>query len=305
MKFYKLIPFAFAIPLLTNCDGESSEDKITEELEQITQRGLDITAINNNPTLTPGFPYSLEGGETITFIPAVTEADGFLADIPLGTWEALNSGFLRQGSITSGGGVEFPIDEDSFRYYYETPSATSSSSVSNASSATIYTSYQQRLTNTQFDQALEPLLNGPGDPGSLRDILATDTQDGTTADPVILDALSSVGIPAADGLGYQEGVLASRNVNDYNSSVFVRHERYIYLSGITSTNADLSGSDPIITGEYSVYDDWNSIVRYYTEVNGVVTGGSLELRYPSENDWITEIQTGSFIIRLNQLEKAN
>lgn len=295
-KIYHLGIILTVAPSIVGCDSGNPEDAISEQIPDTIDRGLNITEIQNNPTGTPNFPTTLLGGESITFIPLTQESAGtpFLDAIPLGTWSVQSSGFLRQGD-SSGSSIYYPINENSFTYRYSSGDAYNSSEANNEGSATIGYTTTHTTALGEFSQRLAVVQASSNTPGSLGYALSTNNEDfidsillsGESADDardrIYVDAISSVGIAAVDN------VVDSDDPGD-TTRVWARIERSITLDEIVSTNANLNSPNPTITGTYTITDRWDAVSDI---------GNRLNILINSPIDY--EIQSGTFILRLNEL----
>lgn len=300
MKKLKSLTLLSAIaicPLFVGCDGGSStdnEDAITQ-LSASANRGLDLNEVLNNPFASPGFPYSLSEGETITFIPTDVPARSFIQQVPLGTWVAESSGLLRQGSITTNN-LYFPVTEETFRHLYAVePTASEPELVSTQDSAFITYTFEHRIDDRQGDfiDKVDQILATSSEPGSLSHAISS---AGFSAERnrVIVDAVSSLGIAAFD---HPDG---NQFINlDGITSVTVRRSRNITLHSINSSNIDLTpGGDQVITGFYTLRDSLQQVTLFGNEGDvglNTTAGGGDEI--------VIEQSAGSFIMRLNQLTR--
>lgn len=279
---------------LTSCDGGSnSNDDVVEELSGIIERGLSADAIISNPAGRPGFPYFLENGETITFIPADSKDGGFLEDVPLGIWQAQSSGFLRQENTTPT--IDFPVDEATFRYFYVVAQGNPGE-ISTLGSAGIQYSFEHVYDReADFVPRLQTIQTSSSGPGSLDDALRG---GGVTSslNAIVADSIGVAGIAAAVGIqpGAFDEPFTPETLDDDELNIHVRRTRFISLFGITSTNADLDGPNPTITGSYLITDQWQRVVQQVDT--------SLSLETVLGNDIIEEeTEVGTFILNLNQI----
>ncbi|MGJ8672134.1 hypothetical protein [Rubritalea sp.] len=295
LKPLPLIGLVLGLSFLVGCDSGNPEDETDEELSNITQRGLSLSEAQSNPTGTPGFPYRLESGETITFTPILTEVGAFLEEIPLGTFNTESSTYLRQGATS--GSIYFPVKEDTFRYLYSTSigEGTDDGAVSTQTSAVIQYAFEHEFTRlTDFIPRMEAIQNNSSIAQSLDDAI-NGGGNVTSRDNTIIDAISTAGIAAT--------LLSEVLVGDtyvIGSPGAVRRTRTISLYNIDSTNANLDSNNPVITGQYTVLDEWQQITflesndkDYLDLYHDVRTGADI-----IEN----EIEEGTFIIRLNELD---
>lgn len=285
LKSYTLLSIVALTPLLViGCDGSGSDskDKTDPELTQQVVRGLNLAEITSNPTGTPGFPFTLSTGETIEFSP-----DGgtgpFVSQVPLGTFVADNSSFLRESNGPTGS-LYFPVTEHSFKLFYGTDSSATPSTVSTQTEAFIEYSFEHRFTRiTDFVPRINIVYNSSDTPGSLQYVLIN---GGVTSNQsrVLVDAISSIGIGA---------------VNYPSVGPSVRRFRSVILTGITSTNADLAGDNPTITGTYTLTDTWQQVILNSAE-------GPVSLLYSITRADITfdEVSTGTFTIHLQALTQT-
>jgi hypothetical protein len=297
LKLYTLLSIVALTPLVfIGCDGSPGgvdETDITD-LQQEVVRGLDPAEIANNPDGTPGFPFTLSVGETIDFVPDFVDEGTFIAQVPLGTLIAENSGFIRHSGGGATGNLHFPVTEESFKLFYVTSSNSEPSTVSTQSEAAIEYSFEHRYTRTaDFVPRLEQIYNSSSAPGSLQHAIIN---GGVVSDKfrTIIDAISSIGIAAVDhpGQTFFDGVAGPS----------ARRFRQIILTGITSTNADLAGDNPIITGSYTLTDTWQKIV---INDEGPVSLEHFHINGAHAGDiTFTEISTGTFIINLDALTQT-
>lgn len=289
LKSYTLLTIVALTPVfLIGCDGSGSatKDDTDPALTQAVVRGLDLAEITNNPTGTPGFPFTLSTGETIDFVPDGAPGP-FVAQVPLGTFRAENSGFVRQLNGPTGS-LYFPVTENSFKLFYGTNSSPTPSTVSTQTEAFMEYSFEHRYTRAgDFVPRMNIIYNSSSAPGSLQYVL---TNGGivTNRNKVVIDAISSIGIAAVD---YP------------NVGPAARRFRSIDLTGITSTNADLAGANPIITGTYTLTDTWQGVLL--KEGEGPVTLDHVDINGSHAGDiTFAEIDTGTFTIHLEALTQT-
>ena len=234
------IAVASITPLLTSCD--SGEPESAEEKISVSGRGLDSATLTAAPAATPGFPYTLNPGEVVTFTPMGAPA------FPLGTFEVETSRSLRQDPATgiAAANVYGNATPDSFRYLYTIPTTSPAAEVaSTQATALINPSIFHGFGDALFIERFQDLLDSSQGPGSITnafDGAANGTITGGDFNIEIAKAASSLSMLCTD--------------NHPTFGLVVRFSRSITVTGITSTNADLSGAAPFITGTYTVTDNY-------------------------------------------------
>ncbi|MFC4992943.1 hypothetical protein [Rubritalea tangerina] len=288
MTFLKKLTFASvttATLALVGCDGDSATAEAQEQAAAApVVRGLDPNEIANNPGGTPGFPYTLGRGDTIVFNPGAIDvnasdiqANPFLDEVPLGTFAAESSGIVRQTSSDTGA-LYFPVNENSFRLFYGTATNESPSTVSTQTTSFLEYSFEHRFEReADFEPNILQIYNSSSNPGSLQFVL---NGGGLTSDRqrVQVEAISSFGVAA---VVHPEIGLA------------VRRGRSITLGAVDSTNADLAGPNPVITGTYRITDRWQNVTS---------DGLSLVVDIFGNDIILNEVVEGTFELRLNSLQ---
>ena len=285
LKSYTLLGIIAVTPLLfIGCDDSTPNEAETTELEQRVVRGLDLAEIANNPGGTPGFPFSLSSGETIDFVPDFVEPDSFIEQVPLGSMIAESSGFIRHAGGSTGN-LYFPVTEQSFKLLYGTNSGAEPSSVSTLEDAFIEYSFEHRyIRSTEFVPRLEEIYDSADAPGSLQYVLINGGVV-SNRDRTIIEAISSIGIAAVDH--------PTRGAS-------ARRFRAIALTGITSTNADLAGANPTITGTYLLRDTWQQVVTFDEGPVSLLHAHSPDGAHTADIPF-SEFSTGTFTINLDAL----
>lgn len=280
LKSFTILSLTLAAPFFAACDGGGSSSS-SDGLDGNVARGLDLTEITNNPAGTPGFPYTLEGNETIEFTPGA--ASPFTAEVPLDTWTVSSSGLVRQNHGSTGS-LYYPVSENTFQYYYGTTNPGSSpETVSTQTTAFLEYSDSNRVDrSSEFVPAMEDIYRSSSAPGSLQHALTSFGLVEST-NRIVIDAISSLDISA---------------VNHPDFGLAVRTFRSIELTNITSTNADLAGNNPIITGTYTLTDSWARVVIGDSEGNVTLDHDHNNGAHLATNEEL-EVSTGTFVIRLN------
>jgi hypothetical protein len=288
LKSYIFLSIASLSPVfLIGCDGSDNEkqsDKDTSQLSQRVVRGLDIGEITANPAGTPGFPFTLSAGETIEFIPDFVLPDTFIGQVPLGTLTADNTLVLRHAGGSTGN-LYFPVSESSFKLLYGT-AAGDPATVSTLTEAFIEYSFEHRFTRVgDFIPRIKEIYDSADTPGSLQ-YVTINAGIISSRNKTIVDAASSTGIAT---VVYPGGAPS------------VRRFRQIILNNVTSTNNELAGTNPIITGSYTLTDTWQEIWNEdegapYTLLHAHSPTGA-----HTTDITFTETDSGSFIINLNAL----
>ena len=273
---------------LTSCDSAPPES-LTDSTGGIAGRGLDLTTILDNPADIPGFPYSLNGGETIVFTPDAAEP------MPLGQFTADSSRVVRQDDqpdpdpIVVYGNAE----ERSFRYLYtmlttdDTPQVTSTQTEARISQST-----NHDFDDTEFEERMQAILDTSSGPGSL-----TAAFDDAFAGTITIEDFNIELAKAVSSLGMLCVVHPIHGL-------VVRQFRTITLSDIDSTNADLVGDEPFITGRYELTDVWRTLVpTVEVDENDVPIAGSFSLPLLSiPPDPQFDISTGAFQLNISSLD---
>lgn len=280
---------------LLSCDGGTSSNSNIDEqaLLDVDPYGLDTT----DPTATASFPKSLVSGDSITFTqttPAVLDGviildddfffndddleagQSFIEEVPLGTWTVDSSGFVRQDSGSTGD-LYFPVSETTFKHIYGSTSDTS---------AFVEYSFEHRFTRIEdFVPRLNFIFSSSSEPNSLQDAITT---AGLVAERsrVIVDAVSDAGIAAV------------RHPSLGNA---VRMFRQIRFGNITSTNTELTGDTPTITGTYTLTDTWAVIDTTDSEAPVTLAHSHNGNGDHLSTETVDEVSAGTFTIQLNSL----
>lgn len=297
MKTLKYLPALGILSIssfIIGCDGGSSGDATgaTDGLNQDVVRGISLAEIRANPNGTPGFPFTLSRGETITFTPDAVVADSFLEQVPLGTWTANTSGFVQQNAGPTGT-LDYPIGENSFTYFYGTSNTSADpATVSTQVEAFLQYTFDHSIDNAasvrqqKFNIPLSLIYNSSSEPGSLQYVLRNGGL-ATTVNRVIVNAISSAGFSAV--------------VHPTFLTPAVRTQRFIILSDIASINSDISRPNPFIEGRYTIVDEWAIVDTTDTEAPVTLEHGHSGGNHLS-TDTEFEIETGTFRIDLDEFD---
>lgn len=283
-KLFSRITIASASAILLGCDGgtpETASDRL-DSMEVV--RGLDLFEITNNPGGTPGFPFSIGPGDTLTFTPVTTEAGGFLENVPLGVWDGESANFMRQRSAETGD-LYYPIGENSFRYFYSTPTNADPTTVSNQQTANLSYTFEHRFDRiTEYIPRMTAIAGSTQEPGSFGfSVLPGQVVLVSDQERLQVETHSSIGIASVQHPLSPLGTTS------------VRRARLITLSDISSTNADLQGDNPIITGTYTITDTWHDTIAL---------GLNLLFDPITQADiTYTESEAGTFVLELNGLNQ--
>ena len=271
---------------LISCDSAAPES-LSDSVDGITGRGLDLTTILDNPADIPGFPYSLNGGETIVFTPDAAEP------MPLGQFTVDTSRVVRQDDqpdpdpIVVYGNAE----ERSFRYLYtmlttgDFPEVTSTQL-----EARITQSTNHDFSDTEFEERMQDMIDSSEGPGSIKAAF-----DDALAGTITIEDFEIELAKAVSSLGMLCVVHPIHGL-------VVRQFRTITLSDIDSTNADLVADDPFITGRYELTDIWRTLepTVEVDELTGVPIEGSFSL--PLAPGPSLDISTGAFQLNISALD---